>query len=107
MTVTVVITLVQHHLNSLLNVNLGKSPFQTPPVQRLTALLMTDKYDAFKDSDMKPRINPLSGQLFVSELADPALKGKPFPRRSTDQAGDRVWLLNLLGAQCGEPHGPG
>lgn len=84
-----------------------KLPFETPPVQRLAALLMTDKYDAFKDSDMKPRINPLSGQLFVSELADPALKGKSFPHRSTYQAGDRAWLLNLLQAQCGKQHGPG
>lgn len=42
-------------------------PFKTPSVQRLAVLLMIDEWDTFKDSDMKPRINSLSRQLFVSE----------------------------------------
>lgn len=48
------------------SLNLSNYLLNTPPAQRLAVLLMIDEWAQFKDSDMKPRINSLSSQLFVS-----------------------------------------
>lgn len=70
-------------------------PSKTSSVQRLAVLLMIDEWDPFKGSDMKPRINLVSSQLFV-------LEAWTLSTSSKDQVRDHVGLPNdLLGAQCG------